>query len=219
MTGTALVCGLAAEARIAARAGLRVACAGSAPERAATLARQLAAEGVSALVSFGVAGGLDPALGPGDLVIAAEVVAGRERLVVPEAWRDRVAARLPGARIARVAGASAPVATIEAKRALRLATGAIAVDLESEAVARAALAAGLPFLAVRAVADPANRVLPPEAARWIRDDGGIAAPRVALAAVARPSLLPCLVRLASDMRRAIGSLGLAATALRSEPPP
>ena len=81
MTRTAFIVGLAAEARVLRRAagGLdpslpgRIACAAAAPERARAGAERLLAEGAGALVSFGIAGGLDPVLMPGDLVLPERV--------------------------------------------------------------------------------------------------------------------------------------------------
>jgi len=46
------------------------------------------------------------------------------------------------------------------KRELGAATGAIAVDMESAAIAAVAAAHGLPFLAVRTIADPLSMRLP-----------------------------------------------------------
>ena len=58
-------------------------------------------------------------------------------------------------------GATRIVATQADKARAWIDTGALAVDLESAVVARAAAAAGIPFLVLRAIADPATRHLPP----------------------------------------------------------
>ena len=50
--------------------------------------------------------------------------------------------------------------TVEQKIAAHRASGALTVDMESHHVARAAAEQGLPFLAIRAVADTAGDVLP-----------------------------------------------------------
>ena len=60
----------APSAALAAPLRPRVFVAGRRPGRAQEGARQLLAEGATALLSFGVAGGLDPALRPGDAVLA-----------------------------------------------------------------------------------------------------------------------------------------------------
>ncbi|MDE0718477.1 MAG: hypothetical protein OXH64_11125, partial [Rhodospirillaceae bacterium] len=70
-----IVTGLAKEAACLRRAGamelLMVRAAAGRPEEAAAAARAMAAYGASGLVSFGVAGGLDPSLGAGVIVIAS----------------------------------------------------------------------------------------------------------------------------------------------------
>ena len=64
------VTGLAREARIAAGAGVEAIQAGGNPQRLRLLLDARAAPGCRAVVSFGIAGGLDPALRPGDVVVA-----------------------------------------------------------------------------------------------------------------------------------------------------
>ena len=70
--------GLAAEARLLERAltgsDVIIARTGAVPERAEAAAESLVAKGAAALLSFGLAGGLDPTLRAGDLVLADRVV-------------------------------------------------------------------------------------------------------------------------------------------------
>ncbi|MCH8952346.1 MAG: hypothetical protein IID49_09510, partial [Proteobacteria bacterium] len=54
---------------------IAIAVSGARPDRAEAEARRLVAGGCRVLLSWGVAGGLDPALRPGELVIPAEIVA------------------------------------------------------------------------------------------------------------------------------------------------
>ena len=70
-----IVTGLAAEARIAGCFQGIVAVAGASPARASAQASALIDRGIDGLVSFGVAGGLNPALAPGTVVIAGQVLA------------------------------------------------------------------------------------------------------------------------------------------------
>ena len=170
---------------------------------------RLRARGVSGLISFGLAGGLDPALAPGILIVPRTVVQGDERWDVDPA----LVARLGGSTGHILAGGDGVLATSAEKAALRRTTGADAVDLESAAAARS----GLPFAALRAVCDPAERDLPRAALVALDARGRIGALHVLAAALARPAELPALVRLAGDAARArrallarvrlIGSLG------------
>ena len=65
----AVVTGLEAEARIARRAGLDALAAGGGPGAATRAADDLVRRGATALLSFGIAGGLDPALRTGTVVV------------------------------------------------------------------------------------------------------------------------------------------------------
>ena len=190
--------GLAAEARIAARFGGLVRAGGGTPSGAAAAATQLIGQGATALVSFGLAGGLDPSVRPGTLVIPRDVLSDGETLQADPA----LAARFGGLTGHTILAGSAIVDTAAAKRALRSATGAHAVDLESGAVAQAARAHNLPFAVVRAICDPAERDLPPAALLALHPDGAIGLLRVMRSVLTRPAQISGLLVLASDAARA-----------------
>lgn len=61
-------------------------------------ARGLAESGVEALVSFGMAGGLDPSLVPGTVFLPSEVICadGGAVIATDECWREQLAVRLAG---------------------------------------------------------------------------------------------------------------------------
>ena len=201
-----IVTGLAGEARIARGTAARVLCAHGSPDRARSHAEALAGSGAAGLVSFGVAGGLDPALLPGTVVIATGIVTpGGAVLGVDADWAGRLAARLePAIRVTRgpVAGAPGPVADDDARAALARSSGAAAVDMESHEVGLVAAQAGLPVLAVRAIADPAGRGLPASALAAL----GVGRARAFVEICRRPGDWPALARLAMDYRRALAAL-------------
>lgn len=214
----AAVTGLAAEATIARRAGMRAVAAGGHPARTVAAITELIAAGATGLVSFGICGGLDPALASGRLLLPDAVRdESGERLAVDGAWRAAAAAAMRTAGLAlgsgEMLGAAAAIATPERKRALFAATGAVAVDLESHLVARAAAAARLPFIVLRAVADPAGRSLPAAALAGLDASGRPAIARILRALARDPSQLGALLRLARDTGRALGALRRAAPAL------
>jgi adenosylhomocysteine nucleosidase len=188
------VVGLTAEARIAARFGSPVRAGGGTSQGAADAAGRLIADGANALVSFGLAGGLDPALRPGAIVIPAFVLSDGK---VHQA--DNVLAEHFGGTTghALLAGMSV-AADVSAKRHLRQLTGAHALDLESGSVAKAAEAAGVPFVVVRAICDPAERSIPPAALVALDQRGSIGLIRVMASVLRQPNQLPALIRLASD---------------------
>jgi adenosylhomocysteine nucleosidase len=100
-----------------------------------------------------------------------------------------------------LAGATV-VADAAAKRALFATTGAQAVDLESGAVARIAMAYGLPFVVVRAICDPAETDLPPAALLALDSSGRIGLTAVLNSVFRGPGQIRGLITLARDAGRA-----------------
>ena len=196
-----LVTGLQEEARVAARLGPARA-GGGLPAGAAAAAEQLVTAGATALVSFGLCGGLDPALPAGSLLVPHRVLDRGESF---EADR-KLAEALGGPGAETLAAADRPVARVAAKRALFLATGAAAVDLESGAVARVAARHGLPFAVLRAVCDPATLDLPPLALAALDAGGRLRPWRMAASLAGRPDQIPGLLALARGAAAARAAL-------------
>lgn len=191
-----------------------IAAVGGDSAKAERAALQFADAGVVGLVSFGIAGGLDPGLAAGDIVLA-EAVWRTDGTSVPThaIWRQTVSEDL--SRTLRsvtkpVVGVDAAAATVADKTLLHGQTGAAAVDMESHGVAAAAMRTGLPLLVVRAVADPASRSIPSAALAGIGIDGE----RKPFAVIARllvnPMELPALMRVAHDSRTALKTLSIIA---------
>ncbi len=132
---------------------------GDAPSLRAGLA-EMSSPRPSLVVSWGLCGGLDPRLRPGDLILGAEVVSNDGAIRTDEAVTSSLAGRLlaAGTRVVieRVTAADAPVLTAGAKSDLRRATGAAAVDMESLIAGQYALKQRIPFVILRAVTDPAG---------------------------------------------------------------
>jgi adenosylhomocysteine nucleosidase len=199
--------GLEAEAKIARRAGLR-AVVGAGDHRRTVKVVEEAASAAECLVSFGIAGALKPGLRAGDIILSTDVVDEDRRWLTSDSIRPRIAALAEeiGALDGPVLGAQLPVATKRDKRAAWKATGAVAVDLESVVVARAAAALGIPFVVLRAIADPAVRELPPAALVPLADDGTPALGQVIASVLTRPRQLPTLLTVAREARQALQAL-------------
>jgi hopanoid-associated phosphorylase len=192
--------------------------AGGSAERAAYLSQQHVAAGVRGLVSFGVAGGLDPSLRPGDLVIATAVWRRSDEAAIgaSETWGRSIEAAV-GTRsrvhTGVIAGVDAPVISAAQKRVLHTDSTALAVDMESHGIAAAAVEAALPLLVIRAIADPATRTIPAAALAGMGDDGRLRPMAVLHGLLASPGDLPGLIRLARDSAAAMRSLSVAAQVL------
>ncbi|QPC44415.1 purine phosphorylase [Kaustia mangrovi] len=214
MSRIGIVTGLQMEAclvrpgrRVAGDRSLLVACDGPGPRRAYEAARRLVEAGADGLVSFGLAGGLDPELAPGTAILPVAILdEDGSRFDCAEDWRRDLTAQAPRDPALQcvdvLATLSEPVASVEAKAALRARTGASAADMESAAVARAAMEAGLPFLAIRAISDRAGDTIPRAALKGMRADGHAAALPVLVHLAAHPGELGALIRLARQTGRA-----------------
>jgi adenosylhomocysteine nucleosidase len=212
----AMLCtsGLAAEARIARAAGFSTVVGAGDRDRTTALVEN-AARQANCLVSFGIAGALAPELRAGDVVISTEVVSDAGRWQAADAFRSRVAALAAGigAIEGPVLGALRIIASTDEKRRAWVETGALAVDLESDVVARIAASAGIPFVVVRTIADSVHRELPPAALIPLAEDGTPNLARVLASVVRQPRQVAALCGLARETRTALAALVLPARAL------
>ncbi len=192
--------------------GTRVLVSGASPERLqALLAKD--AEGATAILSFGIAGGLDPALEPGDLIAATRIRGPGGAWPADGPWASRLA-RATAAKLGVLAGANAAATDAGAKRALRAMTGALAVDMESQLAAAHAARLGLPFAALRAVADTATETLPRAALVGLTPEGRPAPLKVLMALARNPGDFKPLKVIAARSRTALEALGHGVTLLR-----
>ena len=194
------IVGLSAEASLLT--GHQVQIGGGTTAGAEAAAERAVAAGASALVSFGLAGGLDPDLPAGALIIPRFV------RIDPASFEAdaRLSSRFGRPTTQVLLAGAAIVATVGDKRALWQRTGAAAVDLESGAVAQVAARHGLPFAVLRAVCDPAGRDLPPAALIPLGVGGRIPLGRILVSVMARPGQVPGLLALARDAAAARASL-------------
>jgi adenosylhomocysteine nucleosidase len=205
-----IVTGLLQEARIAAGPGMAVVCSSSDPQQLRALLTVFDPETIRGVISFGVAGGLDPSLKSGDVVVATEVMAGDTRwLAGLSLSEDQIAGIALGRRrVVRggLAGVEEVVAGQSCKAALRSVTGAAAVDMESHIAAAYAAENDLPFAALRVISDPATRALPALARNAIKPNGDIDLRMIFRGLVREPRTLRALVSTGLDFNRALKSL-------------
>lgn len=111
------------------------------------------------VLSVGFSGGLVPETRKGDIVVASSVTDGTESLDID--------LKMPadpdhGLHVGRFLQTKEVVRTVAEKKELAERTGAIAVDMESFAVARVCAARKTRFLAIRCISDDLSEDLPPE---------------------------------------------------------
>lgn len=192
-----VVCGMDFEARIAASPDVQTLYG----QRGVMLARALdirLMQGCAGVISFGVAGGLDPMLPPGAVIVATAVRNGQTSYSTAPYWSAALRRALPHAESGLLAGSDTPVLTVAEKTALHASHGALAVDMESHIAARATQALGIPFAALRVVIDPADRAVPPLAFAGMAADGSTDVGAVIRGLLKAPHQLGGLLRLGRD---------------------
>ena len=179
---------------------------GAGAEHSFRAARELARTfPLRGLISFGFAAGLNDSLAPGALLVAEEVV--------EESSGERFACEttlLPSHIACR--GALLSVSTVlqsaVQKRQLGQRWNAVAADMESAGVARAAREAGLPFAALKSVTDSSDESIAIDFQRCRSEHGGLVIWRVVWEAATSLQGLRDLIRLAGASRRAAHNLAL-----------
>jgi hypothetical protein len=187
-----LACATTAELRAARRARARSVLVG--------IAARKGLPGGGPLVSFGLAGGLAPDVACGDAVDATRVVDATGAVL----W-EGAPLGVPGARTGTILAVDAILDDPAERRRLHEATGALAADMESGALARAGLLAGC----LRVVSDTPERPLA-ALADAVTPDGRTSVAGLVRAFAASPR---ATVRAASDGTRALRVLAAKAEAL------
>lgn len=187
---------------LAIEAGMGMLNAGSA-------AAALATEGVELLISAGFGGGVLPGLLVGDVVLAQQVLhwtGSRFDPVEPIFYRGEIA-------LAMGRGCFITSDGILNKQDLaRLLPSDVerpVVEMESAAVARVATEQGLPFLGIRAVSDPWDEELGFSINDFCDQQMRIRPLKVLATTLRHPAIIPQLIRLARNSRKAASSLGIA----------
>jgi adenosylhomocysteine nucleosidase len=183
---------------------------------AARGARALLDAGATALISWGMAGGLDPALASGTIFLPGEVISPDGTAVMTARyWRERLRAAVAAHRevaCGKLLTSPQAILSIAAKAAAFRETGAAAVDMESLAVAEVARSNELPFIAVRVIVDTADDILPRAVMAAAGSAGHLQIGRLIASLAVAPGDLAALIRLLRRYRAASRSLGAIARA-------
>jgi hopanoid-associated phosphorylase len=221
-----VVCALAAEARHLGPTtrrhesltpladGTLLAVSGMGPAAAARSARALIDAGATALASWGMAGGLDPALAAGTIFLPSEVISpAGVSVATATGWRERLGAAIAAQQPlthGRLLTSPKAVGSLAEKATLFRQMRAAAVDMESLAIAEAAEARQLPFIAVRVIVDSASDALPQAVTAAADSEGHLQIWRLMGALARTPADLAPLLRLARRYRVANRSLAAVA---------
>ena len=156
------------------------------------------------LLSCGFSGALLPQMKTGNVVMANEIVDqhGNDLALHLNAASDEP----NGLFVGRILTADAMVRTVAEKQQLAEQHGAIAVDMESLAVAQIAHEAKTRFMAVRVISDDMSADLPPEVLSILGDTGAVRLGAAIGSIMNRPGSFKDMMRLRSSAQAAAKSL-------------
>jgi len=186
--------------------GIVIKLSGVGPRRAREAAKNLLEHGATALLSWGCAGALVPTLCAGSLVLPSSVIGADQSCYSPDpTWRERLLNRLKGLvdlHQGPLAESGTVLRSSAEKRVLFERTGAMAVDMESGAVARVAQEARAPYMAIRAIADSADMSIPQSSVRAVDEFGELNLFRLVSELIKQPLELFAMIRLGWNFRAA-----------------
>lgn len=199
---------------------LVVAYSGAGAVNANNAAQLLVEQGATRLVSWGCAGALSEELKPGDLVLADKLKDADGNFVddvyVSSSLHDVINNYLPkktSVYTGILVESRDIIALSVIKKQLHASTGAIAVDMESIAIAKVAKQHRLSFLALRVIVDPASMNLPEAINQSLNAQGVIELPKLLLFIARHPLQIPGLMRLGRHFNAAKKTLRALATQL------
>ena len=157
------------------------------------------------VLTCGFAGGLRPDLTAGTVVFSADKETG---------WEPALLAA--GARPARFHCVERVATTAEQKRALWKATGADAVDMESQVIRDFCREQKIPGATVRVILDTADANLPLDFNQFLTADQELDIPKLTRTVLMSPGKIPALLRLQQEGKAAAEKLGQTLAGLLSE---
>jgi adenosylhomocysteine nucleosidase len=185
-------------------------CSGVGPQHTQAAGKLLLKHDVTALVSWGCAGALEPRLTPGYLVLPTRVISS-DHVAIPvnATWHRRLYARLADqldVSTEALVTSEKVVTTPAAKHRLLVQFQAVAVDMESAALGLLAQEHQLPFLAIRAVADTATMTVPQLVLQIFDPAGQLRLLKFLINLLKSPQEGPALLRLAWNFQAARATL-------------
>lgn len=177
-------------------------------------------QGAEALVSWGVAGGINEELHSGDLLVASRVIFSEGEVACAQAWQERLLVEFSSNTLrvfhSTLFSSERICATPAEKRKLFEQSGADAVDMESAAIAELAQKTGCDFVVIRSIADEAVATLPAAVTRHTDMLGRPKPIRFTLSCLFQPSQIASILILARAYKKALDTLNSIAPDLKKQ---
>lgn len=193
-----------------------IAYGGAGPINAAKAARTLLEKGAQRLMSWGCAAGLSSQLKPGDLLIPTRIIAADHNYAADGNWTaDTIRSLSPILPVheGHLFTSDTLISHSREKQRIHQQSQAMALDMESTAIAEVASQALVPFLAIRVIADPVEMNLPQAVQHALNADGRVELPKLLRYLLLHPAEISGLIRLGLHFHAARKTLKLVARQL------
>jgi len=193
-----------------------LACSGAGPINATKASKILIEKGANRLVSWGCAAALSPSLKPGDLVIPQQLQSETDKSIsLDSSWLNYTTEQLSELQpnTGTLIESSILVAESSDKKIIHQKSNAIALDMESIAIAQTARQNNLPSLVIRCIADPVEMSLPKAVSYALNEQGDVVLSKLLWFLLAHPTELPGLIKLGLHFNAAKNKLKLVAKQL------
>ena len=173
-------------------------------------AKKLLALKVDALISWGVAGAIDASLDSGDLILAESIINQDKTYKTSNDWLNKISGHFQQTPYKVLCGDIASSSDIcssaaDKKRFLQK-TNALAVDMESAAIAKAATINKLDFLVIRTIADKAETNIPEAVINHTDYLGKPRLLRFVFSCISKPAQIRDIIVLAKSYQRGLNTL-------------
>lgn len=169
----------------------------------------------SAIMSWGTAGGLDPNLKVGQIVLASSVLTDSAEMTIDNIWANHLVPPIVqlvqnnklSCAVGKIYSANEIAETKEQKATLFEKTGAICIDQESYIAAEYAQTNKLPFIAIRVISDDASMTLPENfGAALLKNDGSDSLENVFKTVAKNPIEMFALMQFGLHLKEATSAL-------------
>ena len=183
-------------------------CGGPGPDRVSIICNQLERRDISGVVSFGIAGGLNPNYKTGSVLLPSNVLTSdKGSIPTNDCWRSSIAKNWPSANQQTLQlGVNEPVTDKVDKERLYRTHKAHAVDMESHIIGTYAQKRNIPFLILRSVADTSDTAIPEVALSGLDKNGKATPFKLIKKIFERPGDIKGLVTLAIQTNVALREL-------------
>ncbi|MFV2061204.1 MAG: hypothetical protein ACC653_11025 [Gammaproteobacteria bacterium] len=171
-------------------------------------AQLLLEHGISHLLSFGTAGGLNPDCSAGDVIIANSCIdTDGKTVVIDKNWQQRIISVLSQVKSLNIINApicesALVVANVLDKKKLFESNNAAAVDMESTILAKIAHQNHIPFMSLRVIVDPADMAIPLTVMNNMDQNGNVAITKLMMGLITKPGDILSLIYLAKNFTKA-----------------